>query len=364
MTNHERAIFEIIQKNPFISQQEIANQVHLSRSSVANIISGLVSKGHLLGKAYIVNEANQIVCIGAANVDKKIRSNDKLKTHTSNPVFSTHAVGGVARNVAENLGRLGNLVSMISVAGNDAEWNIIRENSSAYINMDAVVKVEGYSTGTYTAILDESGEMFLGLADMSIYDKLLPDVLSKRMAVLQNASSIIVDLNCPRDTLDYLSKFCKSTGKKLIVITVSEPKMTRMPTKLDSIDLLVTNAGESGAYFRTKVTTKKEMEDAASRWSEKGVKTIIMTYGAKDLLVYTNKPNWFKVKPLESGKIVDVTGAGDSFSAAFIDYWLQGEDIETCVLAGNTNAKATIQSKLTVREDLTKEQLKKEMKEY
>ena len=45
---------------------------------------------------------------------------------TSNPVKSTKSIGGVARNIAENLGRLGENVTFLTAAGNDSEWSLIK----------------------------------------------------------------------------------------------------------------------------------------------------------------------------------------------------------------------------------------------
>ena len=70
------------------------------------IISGLIKKKYILGKAYIVNEEDSIICIGAANVDRKFYCDTDLQSMTSNPVKSTKSIGGVARNIAENLGDL------------------------------------------------------------------------------------------------------------------------------------------------------------------------------------------------------------------------------------------------------------------
>lgn len=63
--------FKRIKDNPFISQRELAEAIGLSRPSVANIISGLIQKEYVMGKAYVLNEDYPIVCIGAANVDRK-----------------------------------------------------------------------------------------------------------------------------------------------------------------------------------------------------------------------------------------------------------------------------------------------------
>ncbi|MBF0779591.1 MULTISPECIES: carbohydrate kinase [unclassified Granulicatella] len=364
MTDNEKLIFELIQANPFISQQSLSEKVGLSRSAVANIISSLIRKNYLLGKAYVVKRLGTIVCIGAANVDKKIKTNGQLKQYTSNPVTSTTSIGGVSRNVAENLGRLGNQVSLISVSGNDSEWAYIKELSSPFMDVTSVVMIEGQSTGTYTALLDEEGEMYLGLADMSIYDCLTPEVLSKQSTLLQHAKCIVVDLNCPKETIEYLCSFAQRHHTKLVVITVSEPKMERLPKQLSAVDCLIVNKGESAAYFNMTLDTKEQIELAMDKWLELGVKRVVLTAGGHDIIVASPQKKWYKVKPLDNQFIVDVTGAGDAFSAAYIDAWYHGMDDEECVLAGMTNAYHTIQSEYTVRQNVTKTQLKKEMKEY
>lgn len=52
-------------------------------------------------------ETNPIICIGGANLDRKFYAKFDITSETSNPVKSSTSVGGVARNIAENLGRLG-----------------------------------------------------------------------------------------------------------------------------------------------------------------------------------------------------------------------------------------------------------------
>lgn len=57
--------------------------------------------------------------IGGANMDLKARSHARATSRTSNPGHGSMAPGGVARNIAENLGRLGNRVHLVSVVGRD-----------------------------------------------------------------------------------------------------------------------------------------------------------------------------------------------------------------------------------------------------
>ena len=365
MTDNERIIFELIRQNPFISQQDIADKVGLSRSAVANIISSLVKKEYLLGKAYIFNERNSVVCIGAANLDKKIKTDQELQGYTSNPITSKVSIGGVVRNIAENLGRLEQDVVLISTVGNDPEWSRIKALSSPFMNTESVITLEGQSTGCYTALLDVDGEMYLGLADMSIYDHFKPELLIKQQQYLRNAKCLVVDLNCPKETLEFLCAYAQKQQIKLAIIAVSEPKMSHLPKQLAGVDCLFINKGELGAFVGRVLDSEDKLKDAVNEVLSYGVQQIILTAGAKGVLsANADHYEWHTVKQIEPSKIVDVTGAGDSFSAAYIDAWLHGQNEQQCILAGMTNAYYTIQSEFTVRPNLTKAQLQTEMENF
>ncbi|QIM67602.1 carbohydrate kinase [Mannheimia granulomatis] len=365
MTDNERVIFELIRQNPFISQQDIADKVGLSRPAVANIISSLVKKEYLLGKAYVFNKRNSVVCIGAANLDKKIKTNHELQGYTSNPITSKVSIGGVVRNIAENLGRLEQNVILISTVGNDPEWSRIKTLSSPFMNTESVIMIEGQSTGCYTALLDIDGEMYLGLADMSIYDHFKPELLIKQQQYLRNAKCLVVDLNCPKETVEFLCAYAQKQQVKLVIIAVSEPKMKNLPKQLLGVDCLFLNKGELGSFVGRVLDSEDKLKEAVNEVLDCGVKQVILTLGSKGVLLATKSSyQWYPVKPLEPSKVIDVTGAGDSFSAAFIDTWLQGENEQKCVLAGMTNAYHTIQSEFTVRTNLTKAQLQTEMENF
>ena len=49
MTFREKEILQILKSNPMISQQEIADMLNISRTSVAVHITNLMKKGELLG---------------------------------------------------------------------------------------------------------------------------------------------------------------------------------------------------------------------------------------------------------------------------------------------------------------------------
>ncbi|WP_164667368.1 carbohydrate kinase [Virgibacillus doumboii] len=359
MNEKEQKIVELIKQNPYISQQELAESLGLSRPSIANLISGLVKKGYIRGKAYVLNDLKQILCIGGANVDRKFYIKDKLQLGTSNPIRSTQTTGGVARNIAENLGRLGMDATLLTVSGSDTEWNYIAEKSSPYMNLDEVAQFSNTSTGSYTAVLDESGDLVLGLADMDVFDLMIPEWIGQHTALLHQAKCILADLNCPKDTLLFLCQFAKKRDIPLIFVAVSAPKMKHIPDELDGLTWMITNLDESEAYFDNKLTP----QEAVEKWLESGVVNAVVTNGKEGAVVGNEKEGIYHVPALETSEIVDVTGAGDAFSSAVTYAWFEGKSLVDSTRAGIVNAAKTLQSTHTVRQDLSPLKLEEDMEE-
>lgn len=131
MTNRESEILEIIKKQPDIEQSEIASRLNIARASVAVHISNLQKKGYISGRIYLVNDFEYAVGIGAANVDICGRSKNPIIMADSNPGAMSISLGGVTRNICENLARLGGSVKLISALGSDLYGHMIREESTA-----------------------------------------------------------------------------------------------------------------------------------------------------------------------------------------------------------------------------------------
>jgi pseudouridine kinase len=364
MTEKEQLIFDLIRKNPYVSQQELAETLGLSRPSIANMISGLTKKGHILGRAYILNEAERVICIGGANLDRKLYVKDKALFGTSNPSTSSQSVGGVARNIAENLGRLGLEVSLISASGADKDWSFIEESSSPYMNLEAVSQFPERATGSYTAVLDPNGELIIALADMDVYEAITPDLLSKSDALLRSAKCIVVDLNCPKDTVQFLCRFAKTHDIPLVIIPVSAPKMKRLPDNLEGVTWLITNRDESEAYFNHEIRNDNDWKQTVADWLNLGVSNVVITNGKNGSMIGSKSEGVIHIPSIKVDGIMDVTGAGDAFTAAVVYSWLEGKSLIEIANAGSLNAAKTLQSSYTVRQDLSAAQLQKDLEEY
>ncbi|MGI5920263.1 MAG: PfkB family carbohydrate kinase [Syntrophomonadaceae bacterium] len=112
LTTREREIVEVLKKEPLISQDDLAQRFHISRSSIAVHISNLMKKGVIAGKGYVFNEQVSVVVVGECCTKVSISTRGDLNNVDIND-------GGFATEVSEALSRFGVYVKLITVTGND-----------------------------------------------------------------------------------------------------------------------------------------------------------------------------------------------------------------------------------------------------
>ena len=341
-------LYELIRANPFISQQDLAVQLRLSRSAVAGYIAGLIRDRRLLGRAYVLPDNRPIVCLGAANLDRKLRSTATLRMGTSNPARQDESFGGVARNIAENLARLSAPVSLITVIGDDSSGlALLAHAEAAGIDTRGTLKLSGICSGTYTAVLDDHGEMMLALADMALYESLTPEFLATRQPQRTVGALTVADMNLPMDTLASLLDDARRDAIPLVIVAVSQPKMARLPENLHGLRLLILNQGELETRVGHPIKTEAELIGACRQVQAQGAQDVIVTRGGTGV-VYTT-PGGIAHLEAPDAHIVDVTGAGDAFAAAVCWSMFHGsEDLLLACRRGLRLSAMTLECEETV----------------
>jgi pseudouridine kinase len=332
VTEHtkKQQLLELIRANPFIAQQELATELGLSRPAVANYITALIRERKLLGRAYVLPDRRSVVCIGAANLDRKLRSLGRIALQTSNPASQSESYGGVARNIAENLARMGTQVSLLSAIGKDSSGAALLSHAQSLgIDTAGTLQLEGVASGTYTAVLDQDGEMVVALADMALYDRLDPAFVDSRQAQIAAGALIVADLNLPRDTVEALIAQARRLDAPLVLVAVSEPKMARLPQDLTGVRLLVLNRGELAARVGRELAGETDLDAAVAEVRAQGARDLIVTRGAEGVL-YTRGGDIVRLTA-HGAEVLDVTGAGDAFAAAVC--WSLLQDPEDLGLA-------------------------------
>nr|WP_315212032.1 carbohydrate kinase [uncultured Duganella sp.] len=341
-------LYELIRANPFISQQDLAVGLRLSRSAVAGHIASLIRERRLLGRAYVLPDKRPVLCIGAANLDRKLRSIATMQLGTSNPATAEEVYGGVARNIAENLARLNLPTALLTALGDDGAGRALRDHAeTAGIDMRGSLNLADTATGTYTAILDERGEMVVALADMALYDRMTPEFLGSRLPQRAAASMTVADLNLPADSVSALLESARADNVPLILVAVSQPKMARLPADLTGLRLLILNRGELETLAGRALPTEADVRLACRAVLARGARDIIVTCGGQGVFhTRDGELAWLAAHEVD---VVDVTGAGDAFSAAVCWSLYQGsQDLTLACRRGLKVAAMTLESHDTV----------------
>ena len=357
MTQRERQILNLIAANPMISQQELADSLDITRSSVAVHISNLLKKGYIAGKGYVLRTGNYAVVVGGVNVDIGGRSHAKLVEADSNPGKVSITLGGVGRNIAHNMSLLGVDVKMLTAIGEDVYGNRIAESCRTLgIDASRALRVSDCATSTYLYIADEAGEMAMALSDMEICDRITPSYLSANQQVLQNAQVVVADTNVPTETLVYLAENCSAP---IFCDPVSTIKAEKLRPVLNKIHTLKPNRLEAELLSGVAINSKADAEAAAKVLLEKGVQRVFLSMGTEGMYAATAETQiWMENIP---GDMVNTTGCGDSVMAALVWAWMNDLDLEETLKAGLAAGSITMESSETINPAMSATALKLRM---
>jgi pseudouridine kinase len=275
----------------------------------------------------------RIACIGGAHIDRHGMLKQPLVPATSNPGNVNCTFGGVARNVAENLARLGCEVMLVSLVGDDeAGRSVMAHLASLGVDISTIGVVRR-PTASYTAILQPDGELVVGLADMDLYEEITPAMLEPALPRLGECDGWFLDANLPAATLIWLAD--QRGSRWLAADAVSVPKAQRLSGVLPHIDLLFLNRAQA--------------EVINARRAAAGV----ITGGAAGVTAWSRD----EVRTLSALPAVprDVTGAGDALIAGTLFGITAGRDLFDAVALGLAAAAITVESVHSVAPHLTAE---------
>ncbi|WP_353892695.1 carbohydrate kinase [Proteinivorax hydrogeniformans] len=363
LTAREKEILKILYNEPMISQDELANRLELTRSAVAVHISNLIKKGFILGRGYVFNQQKRVVVVGGANYDiKGVASSVSCEMKTSNLGKIFTSIGGVGRNIAENLARLNTPTSLLSAVGRDKHGRAILDYSKeAGVDMTPVLQTAKYNSGTYMAFLNDKNDLQIGLADMDIIDVIDTQYIESNLPVLKNAKVIVCDTNLREDTLEYIAHQAQKLNCTFVVEPVSVEKARKVEKMLSYIDILTPNKEELEEICQFKLDGIKDYKRAGDMLLNRGVKILLLKLGEKGLFLYSK--DYTEIIPSKAKEIIDVTGGGDSLVGGFIAAYYKGLPLDQCAKIASACAALTLKTNDTVSPELSWEKLKIELKE-
>ena len=238
-----------------------------------------------------------VLVVGGINADVLGRTLNTPVLHTSNPARASVTPGGVARNIAETLERLGVAARLLGAVGDDVLGaGVLDATARAGVDVSGVLHLPG-QTGTYVAVLNEAGELHIGLAAMELTDALTPEVTAAWAAEVAGARLLVLDANLPPGTVRMLLDAARAAGVQAILDPVSAPKAARLRGLLEGVWLLTPDRAELDALGGLDEVFRQ------------GVHQVLLTLGAAGSVLHTpGQPPICTPAPAVS--VQDVTGAG------------------------------------------------------
>lgn len=302
--------------------------------------------------------AEQVLVIGATLLDSRGKPIAGLAPGTSNPSNIRVTRGGTARNVAENLARLGAEVQFISAIGGDLiGQHLIRQTAASGVDTQWVQIVEGENTGAYIAILEENGELSVAMDDVRVLRHITPGYLDRQRNLFKEADMVMMDGSLTDKSMATVVRLCDKHDKPLC----ADPSSARLAYKLrpflNQLHLVVPNEVEAAELCQVDFEgPDPEASLALARCLVgEGVKNVVVTLADFGLDYATVRETG--IIPANYSNMVDSTGTGDAVTAAVMFGMLNGLPPIEAIRLGAAAASLTVQTAETVVPDLSLDML-------
>ena len=298
----------------------------------------------------------EVVVIGAACLDIKGRIIGDIVAGTSNPGEVRISVGGCARNVAENLARLGLPTALLSVVcQDDFGQTIVRQTERAGVNIDHMLISCDQRSAAYMALMSAQRTLLVGVDDTAATVALTPDYIHDHADLLEGARMVVIDANVPIESAEALLAICRAAGVPVALEPVAYAPALRYRELVGAFYLVTPNSVEAQALTGLPVSNPAQGAVAAKQLVNGGVAIAIITLGHDGLVYATADANGYV--PAIRVEIIDPTGAGDALAAAVVYALLNDIPVDEAVRLGVSAATLTLESAETVLQDLNLESL-------
>jgi pseudouridine kinase len=301
---------------------------------------------------FVKPDKKTVLIIGGSNVDIKGRSRGVLIPHTSNPGTIELSVGGVARNIAENLGRLQVNTTLLTAIGEDEYGTLIRKRTEdSGVNMSEVISSKEHRSSIFMAVLNKKSDLETAISDMVILDLITPEYIKSKENLFQEAAIVVIDVSTPRKTIEAVIDMCQKYEIPLCVEPVSVSKSEYVKDLLDKIDIITPNKDEAEMLVDISIDDMEGVRHAGEILLQKGVKMVVITLGPEGVYLATANQKGFI--PSVATLVVDAIGAGDALVGGLIYGLMKGQSEASAIASGVATATITLSSREAVSPELT-----------
>ncbi|MDE5977806.1 MAG: carbohydrate kinase family protein [Turicibacter sp.] len=287
-------------------------------------------------------------------------TNRNYRSHDANPGRVKVSFGGVCRNIAENMARVGANTKFVSILGDDEKGKSIIEHAKSFnIDMSDSLIIEGASTPTYIAILDDRGEMVSAIVDIDVDQYLTNEFMDSKAQVIEGAEYMFFGADNP-DLIEYIVKTYQ--GKtKFVLDPVSAAKAEGVKHLLPYFHTIKPNRHEAEVLCGFDIKTIEDVRRAGKEFLALGIEHIFISLD-EDGVYYCTATEEGIVKPNQV-TVTNVTGAGDSFIAGVGYAYLNQLTILETVKLAQAMAVITISHEETIHPQMSIDYVKEQVEQ-
>ncbi|WP_157729381.1 carbohydrate kinase family protein [Tumebacillus algifaecis] len=294
-----------------------------------------------------------ITVIGTVFVDIKGYANGKVNSDTKNVGHVEFAHGGVGRNVAEAIGRAGGSVEFISSVSNTAQGDeVAKRLNDIGIKTARLVNTDN-GMGQWLAILDGAGSLVASVSQKPDLSKLEDLLLRHGEEIIKNSEAVVVELDLNDLVVQAIFAWAKLHRVPVYGIVGNLDVLMGKRSLIDEMAMFICNQQEVEEVYGITITSIEEARLAARDLTSGGLKTAVITMGSDGCVFYSREKDEFGYVPIVPTKVIDTTGAGDSFFAGTVFGLVHGHSLQQAVECGTHLASWTISSKEAVDPQIT-----------
>lgn len=271
------------------------------------------------------------------------------RAQDSNPGNVRVSFGGVSRNIAENMARLHVNTKFISIIGDDEKGRSILKEAEKYnLDMNDSLIVEGESTPTYMAILNQHGEMESAIVDMKITDEVTEEFIDSKADIIKNAEYMVLDTDNPA-ILEYILTAYKG-DTRFVLDPVSASKVARIKNLVPYFHTIKPNRLEAEVLCGFELKNTEDIRKAGAYFKSLGIENVFISLDADG--IYYNNGEIEGIIKANQVPVVNVTGAGDSCVAGLGYGFMNGLSIVETVKYAIAMSAITISHADTIHPDM------------
>lgn len=243
--------------------------------------------------------------IGGMNFDVVGISEKTLMMRDSNIGKIRFSAGGVGRNIAEQLARLGAETTLFTCVSDDFAGKMLKDDAKTK-NIDlSFAKKSSSAASVYLSIHEPGGDMALAINDMSLISEITPEYLEGVISQINKADVVVVDANLSPESLRFIFE---RVDLPIVADPVSCAKIDRLKPYFSRLAAFKPNALEA-----MYVTGADNPRQAAGMLVSMGVKRVAVSMGDAGC-IYADDKQIDAILP-EKVYSCQANGAGDAMCA-------------------------------------------------